>query len=108
MAIIGANSGAALAESIGWQPINSGGTSYDSDDSYNRDSSYESSSGNQYQYNLNKPTDRIRYEHDPSAQIRDKYNPRTNIDRNQGQYGGGIYNDWPLQSGSVHVGALLV
>jgi len=93
VAIIGASSGSAVADSINWQPIGSGGGGYKPNDSYNGDRSYGSSSGNQYQYDLNRPTDRIRYEHDPSAQIRDRYNPRTNIDRSQGQYGGGIYND---------------
>lgn len=57
-------------------------------------SSYESSSGNKYQYDLSKPTDRIGYSTDPSAQIRDQLNvsPTRGMDRSRGQYGGGIYD----------------
>lgn len=84
--------GTASADSILWQPVSSGTASSGSDD-YNGSSVYQSTFGNRYQYDLNKPTDRIRYEHDARAQIRDRYNPRTEIDRNQGQLGGGIYND---------------
>ncbi len=84
---IGTCSSLAYAAPIGWEPVGSG----ESDSSQDR--YYESSSGNQYQYNLDKPTDRIRYEHDAPAQLRDRYDPRTQIDRSTGQYGGGIYND---------------
>lgn len=93
VSIIGTISGSALAESIDWQPVSSGGNGHDQSNSDSGKSSYESSSGNQYQYNLNKPTDRIRYEYDPSAQIRDRYNPQADIDRSQGQFGGGISDD---------------
>lgn len=91
-AVIAGLAGTASADSIQWQPVGSGTASSGSDD-YNGSSVYQSTSGNRYQYDLNKPTDRIRYEHDAGAQIRDRYNPRTEIDRNQGQLGGGIYND---------------
>ncbi|MGO9019184.1 MAG: hypothetical protein ACLQVJ_12640 [Syntrophobacteraceae bacterium] len=52
---------------------------------------YRRYSGKEYQYDLSKPQDRIRYETDPSAQIRDEINvdPRIELDRELGQYGGG-------------------
>lgn len=80
-------SGIAIAAPIEWEPV--GGSSGEEDGN----SDYETSSGNQYQYNLNKRTDQIRYEYDAPAQIRDRYDPRTQIDRNNGEYGGGIYDD---------------
>ena len=57
----------------------------------NQEYPYESSSGTRYKYDLSKPTDQIRYEVDPGAQIRDSINvnPRIGLDRNLGQYGGG-------------------
>lgn len=82
-----AYSGIVMAAPIEWEPV--GGDSGEEDGN----SYYETSSGNQYQYNLNKPTDQIRYEYDAPAQIRDRYDPRTQIDRNNGEYGGGIYDD---------------
>ncbi len=82
-----AYSGSVMAAPIEWEPV---GVDSGEEDG---DSYYESSSGNQYQYNLNKRTDQIRYEYDAPAQIRDRYDPRTQIDRNNGEYGGGIYDD---------------
>jgi len=57
----------------------------------NQEYPYESSTGTRYKYDLSKPSDQIRYEVDPRAQIRDSINvnPRIEIDRNLGQYGGG-------------------
>lgn len=56
-----------------------------SDDQYE----YRSFSGNEYKYDLTKPIDRIKYEIDPAAQVFDSINPKVDIDRNQGQFGGG-------------------
>ena len=57
-------------------------------------SGYQSNSGASYQYDLNKPTERNSYSTDLDAQRRDQMNadPRTDVDRNSGQRGGGIYN----------------
>ncbi len=85
--VIFAYSGIVMAAPIEWEPVGVD-SAEEEGDSY-----YESSSGNQYQYNLNKRTDQIRYEYDAPAQIRDRYDPRTQIDRNNGEYGGGIYDD---------------
>lgn len=60
--------------------------------------SYRGSSGNNYQYDLNRPTDQNRYIYDHDAQRRDQMsnNPGVNTDRNNGQYGGGLEDpsDW--------------
>ena len=60
--------------------------------------SYRGTSGNQYQYDLNKPTDQNRYGYDYDAQRRDQMsaNPGRNTDRQNGIYGGGIEDpsDW--------------
>jgi len=55
----------------------------------NKEYPYKSSSGTRYKYDLSKPSDRIKYEVDPAAQIRDSINPRVKIDRDLGQHGGG-------------------
>jgi hypothetical protein len=56
---------------------------------------FESSTGTQYEYDLGTPSGQIRYDVDPSAQIRDSISvdPRRDIDKSLGQHGGGIYND---------------
>ena len=56
------------------------------------ESNYESSTGVQYKYDLSNPSDRIMYDVDPAAQVMDSINvdPRVDIDRSLGQYGGGI------------------
>ena len=56
---------------------------------------YQSSSGARYQYDNSNPSDRLRYSTDLDAQRRDQMNidPRKNLDRGVGQYGGGIYKD---------------
>ena len=73
----------------------------DSDDSYygdepydkygNPNYRYEGISGQRYQYDLSNPSDQIRYEVDPGAQLRDEINPspRIELDRDMDQYGGG-------------------
>lgn len=55
---------------------------------------YTGKSGQNYEYDLSKPLDRLKYEHDPKAQLKDKmssFGNRTMIDRNAGQDGGGAY-----------------
>jgi putative salt-induced outer membrane protein YdiY len=61
-------------------------------DSSNR--GYESSTGNRYEYDLSNPGDRVRYDVDVGAQMRDEMSvsPTREIDRDLGQYGGGIYD----------------
>ncbi len=52
---------------------------------------YQGISGKKYQYDLGNPSDRIQYEVDPGAQLRDSIDsdPRRGIDQGAGQYGGG-------------------
>jgi len=59
----------------------------------NTPSGYTNSFGNTYQYNLSNPGDRIRYNSDPGAQLRDRVtpNPYKDIESNTLQQGGGIY-----------------
>ena len=54
---------------------------------------YQSLTGNKYKYDLSDPADRIEYSVDPESQLYDRVNPIIEIDRNLGQYGGGIQND---------------
>ena len=53
---------------------------------------YQSTSGTNYQYDLNKPSDRMNYGYDTDAQRRDQMstNPNRTLDRNTNQRGGGI------------------
>ena len=53
---------------------------------------YNSTTGNNYKYDLNKPSDRVLYSTDIKAQIMDGINPdpTIGIDRSLGQHGGGI------------------
>ncbi len=53
---------------------------------------YKSSTGTRYQYDLNDAGDKIDYQLDPDAQMRDRLSvdPAREIDRGLGQYGGGI------------------
>lgn len=70
---------------------------YGNDDSYGsqQEQSYESSTGTQYEYDLSNPSDRVMYEVDPEAQLRDSIdvNPMRDVDQGLGEYGGGIYDD---------------
>lgn len=65
--------------------------SYDSD----QDKGYESSFGNRYEYDLSDPSDRIMYDVDPNAQLRDSIdvNPVRDVERSIGEYGGGVLDD---------------
>lgn len=58
-------------------------------------SSYQSSSGNKYDYDLNKPEDRNRYSLDLDAQRRDSIEGSTStkrsMDQLKGEYGGGYF-----------------
>ncbi len=67
---------------------------YETGDNDKSNSGYTSSYGNQYQYDLSKPTDRIEYDVDPAAKLRDSIdvNPTRDLERGIGQYGGGVYN----------------
>jgi len=58
----------------------------------NRPRGYSSSFGSTYQYDLSNPKDRVRYRADPKAKLRDRLdvNPQRRIERNIGQYGGGV------------------
>jgi len=53
---------------------------------------YQGSSGTQYQYDLSRPADQLRYELDLGAQMRDELSvdPRRDLDRDLDQWGGGI------------------
>lgn len=55
---------------------------------------YEGMSGQNYQYDLSDPGDRMDYQMDLDAQMRDRINPSPGIDLDQqmNQYGGGA--DW--------------
>jgi hypothetical protein len=59
----------------------------DNDDKGN----YKSRYGNEYEYDLSRPSDQIRYETDVRAQMRDELDidPRREIERDLGQFGGG-------------------
>lgn len=61
----------------------------DREEERNKEYPYESMTGTRYKYDLSNPSDRIRYEVDPVAQVRDSVNPRIDIDKGLGQYGGG-------------------
>jgi len=61
----------------------------------NAPSGYRSSTGSTYEYDLSNPSDRVRYGADPLAKLRDRLdvNPQRRIERNTGQYGGGVLNN---------------
>ncbi len=84
---------AAMAECIG-PAIN--GTCYGTtvDRTNGNTSNYQSNSGSNYQYDMSNPSDRNDYSLDLDAQSRDQLNtnPNRSMDRNSGQYGGGIYD----------------
>ena len=63
---------------------------FDGSDSESR---YETNSGTTYQYDRNDASQNRAYGYDRDAQRRDQMSsdPRSDTDRNPGQYGGGIY-----------------
>lgn len=67
-----------------------------STNSYQQQQQQQSSRNNNYQYDLNNDSDRLRYSIDTEAQMRDRtnYNPSVQMDRNNGEYGGGYYNGY--------------
>lgn len=86
------------AQRIGWEPIPIPGTSSQGSSGYgsnsrNDSNGYQGSSGARYQYDLNNPSDQIRYSTDVSAQMRDQIHgdidPGRSIDQSLGQRGGG-------------------
>ncbi len=55
---------------------------------------YQGYSGQRYKYDLNNPSDRMNYNVDVGAKFNDKFESKYNydvkMDRQMGQYGGGI------------------
>ncbi len=74
---------------------NERGYNEDSSSSNQNSDAYESSFGNRYKYNLGDPGDRVKYGVDAAAQLRDSIdvNPIRSIERNIGEYGGGVLDD---------------
>jgi hypothetical protein len=70
-------------------------SSYNSYTPSNAPSGHRSSFGSTYEYDLSNPSDRVRYGADPAAKLRDRLdiNPQRRIERNIGQYGGGVLNN---------------
>ena len=65
--------------------------SYDEEYNTSEDYKYQGSSGAKYKYDLSNDIDRMKYDMDESAKIKDSINadPRIEMDRDMGQYGGG-------------------
>ena len=80
---------------------NTSSTSYKYDTpSYNSNSNsssgYKSYFGNTYQYDLSNPVDRVKYNSDPLAKLRDRVGDnkyQRELESNLGQSGGGIFNN---------------
>lgn len=77
--------------------MSSSAHAYDYNYGYNQNNSnsgYQSSFGNNYQYDLSNQIDRNMYDIDPAAQIRDSIdvNPSRSLERGIGQYGG-VYSN---------------
>ena len=82
----------ASAEPIRWVPVTTTEMpSAPMPGGYNQ--GHQGASGARYQYDLSNPGDRIRYDVDPAAQLRDQIavDPRRDIDKSIGQQGGGYY-----------------
>ena len=82
-----------------WQnvpPIQGPNFGYSNSTNSYQQQQYQSSRNNNYQYALNNDSDRLRYSIDTEAQMRDRtnYNPSVQMDRNNGEYGGGYYNGY--------------
>ena len=82
-----------------WQnvpPIQGPNFGYSNSTNSYQQQQYQSSRNNNYQYDLNNDSDRLRYSIDTEAQMRDRtnYNPSVQMDRNNGEYGGGYYNGY--------------
>ena len=62
------------------------------DNNHKSEYKYEGSSGARYKYDLSDPSDRIDYSMDYDAQMNDKLSvsPDRDLDRQMGQFGGGI------------------
>ena len=69
-------------------------SSYSSSNS-SSSSGYKSSFGNTYQYDLSNPLDRVKYNSDPRAKLRDRTSNQymRELESNLGQSGGGIFNN---------------
>jgi len=92
---LGFSSQSSAPASIYTPSLNSNAPSFKPFEPFNSNtpSGYTTSFGNTYQYNLNNPLDRVRYNSDPGAQLRDRAtpNPYKDIESNTLQQGGGIY-----------------
>lgn len=62
-------------------------------EAFANDYKYQGYSGTKYKYDLSKPMDKMKYDMDFNAQMTDElkdYKPGVQMDREMGQYGGGI------------------
>jgi hypothetical protein len=89
---IGSCMNAAFAECIGPEVMGKCLGTENGIASNSNSNQYQSTSGTGYQYDLNKPSDRMNYGYDTDAQRRDQMstNPNRTLDRNTNQRGGGI------------------
>lgn len=67
---------------------------YDEEYNSSKDYNYQGSSGAKYKYDLSNDMDRMKYDMDENAKMQDSINvdPRIEMDRDMGQYGGGYGN----------------
>jgi len=74
---------------------NDDGYGYERLDDRELEEGFESSFGNRYEYDLSDPSDRVMYEVDPAAQLRDStdVNPVRELERDLGEHGGGVLVD---------------
>lgn len=83
------------AQRIEWQQVTPNSPPVYQPPGYNPPSSYQGSSGTNYQHNLNNPADRGRYSIDLDAQRRDylnrPYDAGSTLDTLRGQHGAGVY-----------------
>jgi hypothetical protein len=63
--------------------------------SSNTSNGYTGSFGRKYQYDLSNPSDRVQYNADPAAKLRDRIDPGPfkGLEQNTGQSGGGVYTN---------------
>lgn len=89
---LGLCTNAAFAECIGPEVMGKCLGTENNRSSDSNSNAYQSTSGTNYQYDLNKPSDRMNYGYDTDAQRRDQMstNPNRTLDRNTNQRGGGI------------------
>jgi hypothetical protein len=85
----------ALSQYDGYDDDQQNDDGYDSPYDRAPENGYETSFGNRYEYDLSDPSDKIMYEVDPNAQLRDSIdvNPERDLERSLGEYGGGVLDD---------------